>query len=327
MLNYSSIIFISIYLLLLIKCHTVQSRKLKGDKEHCTTNRSNTHFQVCHLHEIPNYSDLIWFTIESSLQDTFDSFRFILRPIEDILISDVNIEILTNFTQLIDFNNSLRIYNLDKGLYEVCVEFQSNITTTFIYKPRDGCISLRVGSSLHESFKQSSTPLLIALASGIVLFFILGLVVQRVKAKRAKQDQNDTTQRSRSSTILSTISLKQQRDRLVRNLFHHHFEQPRVSRMRQWARSRAFRHRISIQEQEPERPTFLRRWSKNLLTSIDQLSQPRSRTETMSHERIASSDPCLTTDHIYTISNNEQHQMPPRKISFHLSPPEEYEMV
>jgi hypothetical protein len=326
MFNHLCIIFININLILLIKCPIVQSQKLKTSKEICIEVHSHNHLQVCYFNDISNHSSLVWFTIEKPLNGTFDSYRFIIRSIDNLLLSCVIIETLTNFTKLVDFNNSLRIFNLDSGQYEVCIEFQSN-ATAFIYQPRDGCIPIRIGKSLQDSFKQSSTPLLIALASGIVLFFILGLVVQRFKAKRRKQYQDEDKPRSRSSSILSSISLRQQRDRLARILFHRHIDQPRNSTMRQWARIRAFRHRTLTQEQEFERPKSLRRWSKRLFTSPDQSSQPRSRAETISQNRIPSSEPILTTNNIYTIFGKEDYQIPSRKVSFHLLPTEEYEMV
>jgi hypothetical protein len=164
---------------------------------------------------------------------------------------------LTNFTELIDLNNSLQILNLDSGQYEICIDFQSN-STSYIYSPRYGCIPIRIGKLLHGSFKQSSTQLLIALTTGIILFLIVCHIVQSLK--KTKQLSKDK-QQFRSSSILLTTSLKKQRDGIVRKLFRRHMDQSNNSRMQQWARNRAFRHRISTQEQE------IQQWNKQILTS------------------------------------------------------------
>jgi hypothetical protein len=173
---------------------------------------------------------------------------------------------LTNFTELIDLNNSLRILNLDSGQYEICIDFQTN-STSYVYSPRYGCIPIRIGELLHGSFKQSSTQLLIALATGIILFLILCHIVQSIKNKEQFSGDHEETpeQRSRSSSIFSTTSLKKQRDRIVRKLFRPQMDQSNSSRMQQWARNRAFRHRISTQEQEIEH------WNQEMMTSTNNI--------------------------------------------------------
>jgi hypothetical protein len=156
---------------------------------------------------------------------------------------------LTNFTQLIDLNNSLHILNLDSGQYEICIDFQTN-STSYIYSPRYGCIPIRIGKLLHGSFKQSSTQLLIALTTGIILFLIICHIVQSNKTKQ----------------LSTTTLLKKQRDGFVRKLFRRHMDQSNNSRMQQWARNRAFRHRISTQEQE------IQQWNKKFFTNQNNLS-------------------------------------------------------
>jgi hypothetical protein len=306
-MNYFSIILIST-----IICSIVETYKINKTQEICVKNQfprnSINYLNLCYLNNIEDQYILVWFTIGRSLNDTFDFYRFVLRLIDKSSSSHAMIEELTNFTKLIDFNNSLRMFNLDTGEYEVCIEFQSD-SPHFIYQPRDGCISILIGRSFYQSFEQSSTPLLIALASGIVIFFILGLVVQSVKKRRGRI-QNDENQ----SQSLSAISLKQQREHLIKSFFRRYIDQPRASRMHQWARNRAFRHLISTEEPEFDRPNLLRRWSRHLIPSI-------------SRHRMSNSEPVLTANIIRTISVNEDHQISPRKVSFHLSPPEEYEMV
>jgi len=326
MINHLSIIFISIHFYLPSKCSVVHIGRTDNNKEICVENQFqsvSTHYlKVCYFNDIQDRSILVWFTIEKSLNDTFDFYRFILRSMDNPLSTTVIIETLTNFTKLIDFNNSLRMFNLDSGYYEVCIEFQTN-SSPFIYQLRDGCISIEVGKSSHESFTQSPTPLMIALASSIAGFFILGLVVQWGKGKRQKKLQDDVKKpQSPSSTIISSISLKEKHDRLIRNFFHRHLDQPRPSRMRQWARNRAFRHRISVQEQEFEIPKSLQKWNQYFSTSTHESSQPQFQIEIISDDEIPSGIPNLTTNNIYTISEKEHDQISSRKVSFHLSPSE-----
>jgi hypothetical protein len=259
MLNHLLIILTTNFLLS-TTCLIIHTQRSKDHQEICIKNRfqsiSTNDLRVCYLNNNRNRSILVWFIIDNTLYDLFHVYRFILRSIDDISLSTLNIHILTNFTELIDLNNSLRILNLDPGQYEICLDFQSNLTS-YIYSPRNSCISIRIGELLHRSFKQSSTQLFIALITGIILFLILGLVVQSIKTKRLGKHQDGKKikddhpkQRTRSSSILSTVSLKKQRDRIARKLFRNHIDQLDDSRMRQWARNRAFRHRISTHEQE-----------------------------------------------------------------------------
>ena len=323
-------LFLIINLLLVTKYKIVQTQTIKTSEGMCVDNHlqiiSINPFDVCYLNDISDNSIVVWFTIEESLNDTFDFYRFILRSSDKSLSSNGIIKLLTNFTELIDLKNSLRIFNLNSNEYDVCIEFDSN-RTKFIYQPRDGCISIEIGKSSHETLKHTPGTLLIALAVAIILFFILGLVVQWAKGKYQKKQLDDDKPRTRSSSILSAITSKEQRDRFVRNLFHRHIDQPRASRMRQWARSRAFRHRVSTPEHEFEKPRIFRKRSRQLFPSTDRLSEPRSRTGTISRTRTPSLGSMLTTNNIYTISENEHTKMPSKRPSFHLSPTEEYEMV
>ena len=309
----------------------VQTQKHKAEQEICVENqveiKSIDHFKLCYLNNRQDQFTLVWFVIESSLNATFDFYRFVLRSDDESSSARPTTEILTNFTGLIDFNNSLRMLNLDTGEYEVCIEFKSD-SPAFVYQPRDGCIIIEVGTSRH-SFKQSLTPLLIALASGIVIFFILGLVVQWGKNKRQKRLQDEMNEpRRRSSSVFSATALKQQRDRLIQNFVQRYIDEPRSSRMHQWALNRAFRHRIDTPEQELfERPNFFRKWSRNLLLSGDQSPPSRPRRSSNSHSQIPVFAPVQTTNNIFTLSGREHQQAAPRKFSFHLSPPEEFQMV
>ena len=154
---------------------------------------------------------------------------------DHLLFSNVFVQILTNFTELINYNNSIRVSNLDFGQYEICLEFQMNFKM-FIYQPRDGCIPIRVGELSYQAVKANPVPVLFELACSIPLFFIFGLIIHWNEAKCKRKRQNDDKPRSRSASILSVMSWGDQRARM-RNLFYHYIDQPQVSHIRQWARS------------------------------------------------------------------------------------------
>lgn len=260
-------------------CLIIHKQRQKENEEICRKNHfrsiSTNNLRVCYTNNNQDRSISISFTIEKSLSNIFHFYRFILRSIDEMSLSTMNIYTLTNFTQLTDLNNSLRIFNLDSGQYEICIDFQTN-STSYIYSPRYACIPIRIGELLHGSFKQSSTQLLIALTTGIILFLIICHVVQSLKSKHLSNDHEECPeQRSRSSSILSTISLKKQRDQIVRTIFRRHMAQSNSSRMQEWARNRAFRHRISTQEQEIEQ------WNKQNNLSNDIYIVPMNRS---SHE-------------------------------------------
>ncbi|CAF2867117.1 unnamed protein product [Rotaria sp. Silwood2] len=324
------IIIFSFHLFLQIKCRIAETYKIKNSQEISINDHSrissNDQLHICYLNDIQNQSILVWFTIEKSLYYMFDSYRFILRLIDDFSLSNVIIGILTNFTELTDFNNSLRIFNLDSGLYEVCIEFQMNFTS-LIYQPRDGCVSMRIGKSPFDSLNPKPAPLLVALACGIVVFFILGLVVQWAKENRRRNLQNNHKSRSRSSSFLSTSSVKQQRDHLIRNLFRRHIDKPEASYMRQWARDLTSRHRIPTEKQHVKRKKTFRPWNKHLFSTTDHVLQEQLETKTISHDRILSSEPIISRNNIYTISEKVHHQTLPRKVSFELSISEKHEIV
>jgi hypothetical protein len=265
------------------KCLRSQTHKTNKTQEICVENQFPTnsinYLNICYLNDIEEHCINVWFTIGRSLNDTFDYYRFTLRSIDHALLSHKVIETLTNFTKLMDLNNSLRMFNLGTGEYEVCVEFQSDFPQ-FIYQPRDGCISIVIGHVIHHIFEQNSTPLLIILAITIVIFFVLGLVVQSVKKKRQKRLQKDENE---------IPSSEQHRENLIKIFFRRYIDQPRTSRLRQWARNQAFRHRISNEEQESERPNLLRNWSRYVLTSL-------------SRHRMPNTEPVLTRNAIRMIS-------------------------
>jgi len=236
-INYFFLILISNNIFLITNCLIIHTQRSKDNEEICIKNHfhsiSTNNLRVCYTNNNHDHSILIWFTIDKSLSNIFHFYRFILRSIDEISLSTINIYMLTNFTELIDLNNSLHILNLNSGQYEICIDFQIN-STSYIYSPRYGCIPIRIGKLLHGSFKQSSTQLLIALTTGIILFLIICHIVQ---------------------------SLKKQRDGFVRKLFRRHIDQSNNSRMQQWARNQAFRHRISTQEQE------IQKWNKQIFTT------------------------------------------------------------
>ncbi len=271
MINHLFLILISNHFLLITTGLIIHTQRTKENEEICLKNHfrsfSTNNLRVCYTNNNRDRSIYIWFTIDKSLHSIFHFYRFILRSIDKVSLSTMNIYMLTNFTELIDLNNSLRILNLHSGQYEICIDFQMN-STSYIYSPRYACIPIRIGELLHGSFKQSSTQLLIALATGIILFLILCHIVQSIK-KKQHEDVPET--RCRSSSILSTTSLKKQRDRIVRKLFRRHMDQSGGSQMQQWARNRAFRHRISTSEQEIQHGNPILQWNKQSLSSSNDI--------------------------------------------------------
>ncbi|UJR22146.1 hypothetical protein I4U23_025210 [Adineta vaga] len=303
MLDYFIYILIGNYLLFSTTGLIIHTQRTKDNEEICVQNhlesRTNDHLLVCHINNNRDRSILIWFKIDRSLFKLFHFYRFILRTVDEITLTTNHLHLLTNFTDLIDRNNSLRIFNLNSGHYEICVDFQSNMTS-YIYSPRNACISIRIGELLRRSFKQSSTQLFIALITGIIAFLLLALIVQIVKSKqieRTNQEQiinEDKKKHSRRSSILSSVFSKKQR------LFRRYIDQPDPSQMRQWARNRAFRHRISTHENDHSR------WNRSVPTI------------TMSQKNSA-----LTNQDIYIIPINECS----RQSSYYLTPSEQLELL
>lgn len=310
MFNYLAIILISVHCYLLVKCPLARARQLKHP-EICVDNQIQTyainHLKLCYSNYLEDRLTFVWFSVGESLNDTFDLYRFTFRVQESQHSSRSTIKLLTNLTELIDATNTLRMYNLDSGDYEVCIEFHSK-APLFIYQPRDGCIVITVGGSTSKTFAHDSTPLLIALASGIVIFFVLGLVAQWAKDRRRKRMPIEKHQpRPLSSRILSKKALKQQRDRLVKNVFQKHLDEPQSSQIRQWARDQAFRHRISTHELDFDRSNFIQKWNRQLVASIE------------SSRRVASSEAIVSSDRPPTIS---EEICPPRtsnKVTFDLA--------
>ncbi|CAF1589154.1 unnamed protein product [Rotaria sp. Silwood1] len=315
--------------LLLTTCLIIHQQHTKDREEICIKN----HFQsittnylcVCYINNYRDHSIFVWFTIEKFLLNIFHAYRFTLRSIDAMSLSTINIHILTNFTQLIDINNSLHILNLNSGQYEICIDFQS-YSTSYIYSPRTGCIFIRRGELLRRSFKQNSTQLFIALAIGIVLFLIIGIIVQLIKIKRTRKHQqlsNDTKNKfyaedqeqksPKSSSILSTVSLKKQHKQIVRKLFHRQIDQSNISNLRSWIFNRAFHHRSSIKKQEIKQSKQIQQRNKQSLMT-KKINFQKNHSSSMSTS---------TTYDIYTIPRNKYS----RKISFYLTPSEEFELI
>ena len=276
MLRYLLIALLYSYVFMQVQCLIIHTQRTKENEEICLKNHfrtfSNNHFRLCYTNHNRDQSIRVWFQMEKSLHRIFHFYRFILRSIDEYSLSTTNIYMLTNFTELIDLNNTLKIFQLHLGYYEICIDFQSNLTS-YIYSPRYACLPIRIGEYLHGSFKQSSTQLLIALATGIILFLILCHVVQSWKNRDGISHETDELpqERSRSLSILSTSSLKKQRDRLVRKIFRQHLDQINRSQMQQWARNRAFRHRISTSEQEIQQINSMRSWKREMSDSSNDI--------------------------------------------------------
>ncbi|CAF3225833.1 unnamed protein product [Rotaria socialis] len=293
-------ILIGSNLLLLSTCLIIHKHRVKDSEETCLDNyfRSITtnYLRPCYIDNYRDRSIFVWFTIEQSLFHIFRGYRFVLRSIDEISLSTINVHILTNFTQLIDANNSLHILNLDPGLYEVCVDFQS-YSTSYIYSPRNGCVFIRRTELLNSSFKQNSTQLVMASIVGIILFLIVTVCFQLIKLSRREKD--DSEQRIKRSMMLSS---KKQRNHLLRKLFRRHTnDQPDSSRLRQWIPNRVFRKYFSI---------------KKLSRQTEQISTKK---KVSSQKNLPSPVPTSTTNDIYTIPMN--------RFSFYLTPSEEFEFI
>lgn len=231
----------------------VPTSRAKENQAICPNKLADRHafVHLCYMCNVRLRSLVIWFTTPSLFFETFQFYRFILRSIDESSLTTIDRYVLTNYTELVDRNNTLRLYDLEAGQYELCLEFQSN-ETWFSYQNSDHCLSFRLGHLSHHSFQRSSTELLLTLIMSISLFFVLGLVVQCSKSRRNVQ-QGPSTPRARASSLLSTVSLKKQRERIVRKLFRRHMDQSEDTQLRQWARNRAFRHRISTQDTQADR--------------------------------------------------------------------------
>ncbi|CAF0754503.1 unnamed protein product [Adineta ricciae] len=328
MFNYLLVVFIHLTFSVLFHCLHIQAYEFKSNVTDCAEDCLTDNLYVSYAYDSSNHSYVIWFTVESCWHRTPNFFRFILRAIDILSHATVNSKPIANFTEITDRNNSIRILNLQSGIYEICIEFEL-YKTKWIYQPRNACVVIQSRDLLHESYRQDPTSLMIALASGVVLFFILGLVVQRAKVKRKRRDDNqDDNPRARSSSVLSMTSIKQHRDRLVRNLFRRHIEQPRMSAIRQWAHDRAFRYRVSTRDHRAQKPRRLQQWKNNLIRSREHSFEQRSRAATDSSDIIPSSELTITVDPVYTISERTQNQPLSRRTSHHLLPPlERYRMA
>ncbi|CAF0849704.1 unnamed protein product [Didymodactylos carnosus] len=192
----------------------------------------------------------VWFTIGFNLTQHFGYFCFTLVTIsvasgnKETMESNFHRVNITDYTELTDTNNSLTIKELNPGQHEICVQFLDRVTM-FIYVPRDGCLRIQVGI-IPPSFKQDSTSQFIILTGTIVLFFIMGLLVQNHKSRRDRKQHelefdDETDTRTRSYTNASTLS---KRTNFLKNLFHKHIDQPELTKVQLWAKSR-YRHRLS----------------------------------------------------------------------------------
>lgn len=326
--NYLFIILTGSNLLLLTSCLIIHKQNTKDTEEICVENyfpsiKSNS-LRPCYINNYRDRSIFVWFTIEQSLFNIFHAYRFILRSINEISLSTVNIHILTNFTQLTDLNNSLHILNLEPGQYEVCIDFQSHLTS-FIYSPRNGCIFIRRNELASGAFKQNSTQLFIASVIGIILFLIFTIVGQLIKVQRKGNDEqslddikvksyeNTQIQQVKSSDEVSKGSSKNQRNLIVRKLFRRHADQTESSRLQHWTLNRVFRHCMSLEKQQAKQAKEIKRKNKE----ISMMKKIKSQ-----KAHVSSNETSNISD-IYTIPMNKLS----RKVSFYLTPIEEFEFI
>ena len=203
----------------------------------CVQNQPNgingENLNVCAEYDINDRSLLVWFNLNRALNSTFDQFRFVLRSRDRAIAHGEYLQNITEFDRF-DLENSVRLENLDAGIYEICVEFRQNLSD-FIYEPRDGCVAIQIGEVSHRTFDQSSVPILVILAAAILIFFLLGLTVPPLKKKH---DQR------RAATGFAPSHRARG---FVRALFQRHVEdEGRTTSLRQWARVRVLRHMHSL---------------------------------------------------------------------------------
>lgn len=192
---------------------------------------------VCAEHYVEDRSVLVRFTLNNDLNSTFNQFRFVLRLRDNAISHGQYLKNITNFERF-DQENSVRLKNLDAGIYEICVEFRQN-RSNFIYEPRDGCVTIQIGHVNDRAFDESSVPILIILGISILIFFVLGLTIPPLKKRR---DQ-------RRNTLPGTPPHRTRE--FVRSLFKQHFEdQGQSTSLRHWMRVRIFRHLHSLDHED-----------------------------------------------------------------------------
>lgn len=310
MYNHLYIILIFSNFILLTTCLIIHKQRTKDREEICVKNQFRTitpnYLRLCYINNHRDHSILVWFTIDETLLNIFHAYRFVLRSIDELSLATTNIHNLTNFTKLIDLNNSLHVLNLDLGQYEICVDFQST-STSYIYSPRTGCITIRNGDLINRSFKQS-TQLFIALITVILCFLIIGIIIEWMKEKPNESANDEKVKayehRTKTTKIFSTSSLKRQQNQITKKLFRHRNDQSNISSVRQWILDRALHHRVSIQEKDVK-----------ISRQIERKNKQRSSMKKTNSEKDQSS----STNNVYTI--------PMDRFSFYLTQPGDFELV
>ena len=247
MLHDRSAIIFSVFLI--SAWRTVPVQCVRDGEQVCAKDQSalvnDTNLKLCYVNNVRDRYIQVWFNIGEYLNSTFHEYRFVIFSSESELLHNERVEHESNFSILSDFNETLRIKQLETGQYKVCVDFRAE-SSDFIYEPRDACILIRIGEISHRSFDESAVPISVTLVGAIVIFFILGLISPSVKKRR---DARRVAEERLSVGSISTNTLGR-RGRVAKRLFSRHVEDGSRSRLHQWARTRVSRHMIAPDDDE-----------------------------------------------------------------------------
>lgn len=250
MLYDRSPILFSVFLFFLISASRIVHVQCVRDGEQvCAKNQSalvnETNLKLCYVNNVRDRYIDVWFTIGEYFNSTFSEYRFVILSSESALLHNEYVEHESNFSTLADFNETLRIKQLETGQYKVCVDFRTE-SSEFIYEPRDACVLIRIGEISHRAFDKSAIAISVTLVVAIVIFFTLGLLVPSVKKRRdARRAAEERLPVGSGST--NTLD---RRSRVAKRLFSRHVEEGSRSRLHQWARTRASRHMIAPDDDE-----------------------------------------------------------------------------
>ena len=240
-MNYHlTLICICAPLVLLDPCLPIATQLIQGGQDASATDGEATDsvdtLTVSYTNDLSTRSFVVWFAIGSPFNDTFDLFRFTLRSMGHSSAHPTE-TLVTNFTLLTGEENRLRLFKLDSGQYDVCIDFRSN-SSNFVYRPRDGCVTFRVGEGLARAAESNSLPLVVALVVAAAIFFLAGVIVTFVKKRLLIYRQPSATPDNLPP------------ETRVRKLFHRHLDRPHLSRFHLFKHRRGSRYILPSEELE-----------------------------------------------------------------------------
>ena len=234
--------FICLYapFVLLNACVPIETQLIQADQDvSAADDRSSDAADtllVGYTNDLSTRSFVVWFTSGSPFNETFDLFRFTLRSMSHSSAHATE-RLVTNFTTLTGEENRLRLFKLDSGQYDVCIDFRLN-TSSFVYRPRDGCVTIRVGEGLTRASESSSLPLVVALVVAAAIFFLAGVIVTFAKKRLVKyRPPSATPDQLPPETQVNT-------------LFQRHIDRPHRSRFHLFKHRRGSRYILPSEELE-----------------------------------------------------------------------------